>query len=101
MENEMNPAREALSRAVNRAIANGAPVYVNQPATDDIDVRILVGAHAYATVTEGNRKTDFLLSAGKSAQASLREYATEQRERVQRILAMADLAERAATKLER
>lgn len=27
-----NPAREALSRAVNRAIAEGAPVYVNQPA---------------------------------------------------------------------
>lgn len=25
----MNPARAALSRAVNRAIANGAPVYVN------------------------------------------------------------------------
>lgn len=27
-----NPAREALQRAVNRAIADGAPVYVNQPA---------------------------------------------------------------------
>lgn len=66
----------------------------------DIDVRILVGAHAYATVTEGSRKTDFLLSAGKSAPASLREYADEQRERAQRILAMANLAERAATKLE-
>ena len=27
-----NPAREALSRAVNTAIANGAPVYVNEPS---------------------------------------------------------------------
>ena len=26
-----NPAREALTRAVNRAIAEGAPVYTNQP----------------------------------------------------------------------
>lgn len=26
-----NPAREALTRAVNRAIAEGAPVYENQP----------------------------------------------------------------------
>ena len=26
-----NPAREALTRAVNRAIANGAPVYENVP----------------------------------------------------------------------
>jgi hypothetical protein len=30
----MNRAREALTRAVNRAIANGAPVYVNVPVTD-------------------------------------------------------------------
>ena len=27
-----NPAREALNRAVNRAIAEGSPVFVNQPA---------------------------------------------------------------------
>lgn len=31
-----NPARAALSRAVNRAIANGAPIYVNQPAKPSI-----------------------------------------------------------------
>ena len=29
-----NPAREALSRAVNKAIANGAPIYENQPANN-------------------------------------------------------------------
>ncbi len=28
----MNPAREALSRVINRAIANGSPVIVEQPA---------------------------------------------------------------------
>lgn len=28
----MNPARAALSRAVNRAIANGAPVFTNESA---------------------------------------------------------------------
>lgn len=27
-----NPARIALTRAVNQAMANGSPVYVNQPA---------------------------------------------------------------------
>jgi hypothetical protein len=27
-----NPARQALNRAVNRAIADGSPVFVNQPA---------------------------------------------------------------------
>lgn len=27
-----NKAREALTRAVNRAIEQGAPVYINQPA---------------------------------------------------------------------
>ena len=32
-----NPARQALTRAVNRAIANGAPVYVNQPSDDILD----------------------------------------------------------------
>ena len=29
-----NPARAALSRAVNTAIAQGAPTYVNVPVTD-------------------------------------------------------------------
>ena len=29
-----NPARQALTRAVNKALADGAPVYVNQPAIE-------------------------------------------------------------------
>ena len=32
-----NPARMALTRAVNRAIAEGYPIYVNQPAQLDND----------------------------------------------------------------
>jgi hypothetical protein len=36
----MNPAREALSRAVNRAIANGAPVYIERrPARVIVSIR--------------------------------------------------------------
>jgi uncharacterized protein YbcC (UPF0753/DUF2309 family) len=29
-----NPARQALTRTVNKAIADGAPVYINQPAIE-------------------------------------------------------------------
>ena len=32
MTKHSNPARDALTRAVNKAIAGGAPVYVNDPA---------------------------------------------------------------------
>jgi hypothetical protein len=35
----MNPAREALSRAVNRAIAAGAPLYVNVPPVTERQAR--------------------------------------------------------------
>lgn len=37
MTDKPNPAREALSRAVNRAIAEGAPVYENKPPKLTID----------------------------------------------------------------
>lgn len=67
---------------------------------EPIEVRLLIGANAYAVIKEGNRQTDIMLSPGRGAPASLREYATDQRERAARILALADLAERAADKLE-
>ena len=35
-----NPARQALTRAVDKAIAEGAPIYVNQPAPVRAAVRI-------------------------------------------------------------
>jgi hypothetical protein len=41
---QSNPAREALTRAVNRAIAAGAPVFVNQPATHNKDADCTVDA---------------------------------------------------------
>ncbi len=63
-------------------------------------VTLLVGANAYACIDDDGRKTDILLSPGKGAPASLREYAAEQRERAARLTAMADLAERAASELE-
>jgi hypothetical protein len=63
-------------------------------------VSIILGANAYAVIDEGNRKTDILLSHGKSPEASLREYADEQRKRAARILEQADLAEKAAQQLE-
>lgn len=42
-----NPAKEALTRAVNKAIANGAPVYTSQPASN---------AHGFANRSNGGEK---------------------------------------------
>ena len=44
----MNPAREALTRAVNRAIAEGAPVYTNLPAKPDKTKSEVARAYAEA-----------------------------------------------------
>lgn len=63
------------------------------------DVKLLIGAHAYACIAMGNRKVDIRLSPGKSAPDSLREYAQEQRDRAAHMLAMAEIAERAAESL--
>ncbi len=63
------------------------------------DVKMLIGANAYACITMGNRKVDIKLSPGKSAPDSLREYAVEQRDRAAHMLAMAEIAERAAESL--
>jgi hypothetical protein len=64
-------------------------------------VRILVGANAYACITDGNCSVDVLLSPGKGPAASLRETAAETRERARRDLVRADRYERAADQLER
>jgi hypothetical protein len=48
-----NPAREALTRAVNQAIANGAPVYVNQPAPHAARDNILHALAAFAAKRPG------------------------------------------------
>ncbi|MGA1831627.1 hypothetical protein [Rhizobium wenxiniae] len=66
-----------------------------------VTVKILVGANAYACIEKSGSKTDILLSPGKSAPASLREYAADQRGRAERLQKMAELAEMAAVVLER
>lgn len=66
-----------------------------------MNVRILIGANAYACIEEqGGRKTDIRLEPGKSAQASLHAYAVDQRERAARLLELATLAENAAAVLD-
>lgn len=59
-------------------------------------VRLLIGANAYACVTHDAGQTDIKLSAGKSAQASLREYAAECLSRANRETEKANLATLAA-----
>ena len=61
-----------------------------------MQVTLMIGANAYACIADGARRVDILLEAGKSAPASLRNYAAERRERALRLIAMADIAERAA-----
>lgn len=74
--------------------------YPNPVRKTHINVKLLIGANAYACITHEGCKTDILLQAGKSAQASLREYASDQRERARKMEELAILAERAADKLD-
>jgi len=64
-------------------------------------VRIIVGQYAYACIEhESGAKTDIRLEPGKSAPASLREYAAEQTKHAERLAKMAEIALRAAAYLE-
>lgn len=64
-------------------------------------VSTIIGANAYAVIEDENgRRTDIRLSPGKSAHASLREYAAEMRAEAERKLRMATTAERAAAILD-
>lgn len=49
---QANPARQALTRAVNRAIAQGAPVYINQPALSDAARAALAYCEANSPVSK-------------------------------------------------
>lgn len=65
-------------------------------------VRMLIGANAYAVILHDDScQTDIRLSPGKSAQASLREYARELRADIAKKQALADLACAAADHLDR
>ena len=68
-----------------------------------VTARIIVGAaSAYACITAaGYVSLDVKLSAGKSASASLRESADENRERADRLLRQAAIMQAAADYLER
>jgi hypothetical protein len=61
-----------------------------------INVRFMIGAHAYACVKDNIGQIDFLLSPGRSAQKSLRAHAADERKRAARIIRNAERAEMAA-----
>lgn len=64
-------------------------------------VSTIIGANAYAVIEdEDGRRTDIRLSPGRSAHASLREYAKDMRAEAKRKLRMAATAERAAAILD-
>ena len=64
-------------------------------------VRMLIGANAYAVISHDTYcQTDIRLSPGKSAQASLREYARDLRVDIARKHALAELACAAADHLD-
>lgn len=69
-----NLAREALTRAVNRAIANGAPVYVNEPAPQAARADILHALAAFAESRPGLNPRDYIRdwsdTAGRKAYAA-------------------------------
>lgn len=64
--------------------------------------RILIGAHAYAVITDkAGALIDIRLAPGKSAAASLRESAAEYKAQAERKLYLASVALAAADILER
>ena len=66
------------------------------------NVRLLIGANAYAVVSHGNnRQTDIRLSPGKSAVQSLREYARDLQAEIDRKREMVAIACEAANILEK
>ena len=69
-----NPASEALTRAVNRAISNGAPVYVNEPPPHAARDNILHALAAFAATRPGIDPRNYISSwsdtAGRKAYAA-------------------------------
>ncbi len=63
-------------------------------------VRVIIGAHAYANIEDGARDMDVLLSPGKGVAKSLRESASEMREKAAKYLERAGVMERAANHYE-
>ncbi len=75
--------------------------YVRAHEIEKTQVRVvLVAINAYAFIEARGEKMEVLLSAGKSAQRSLRESARELRIKASQELARAEIIERAAMKLD-
>ena len=64
-------------------------------------VRLLIGASAYACITECGVKFDVRLAPGRLAATALREYAESERARAACLIEKAELAERAALVLDK
>lgn len=64
-------------------------------------VRILIGASAYACITECGVQFDVRLAPGRKAETALREYAAIERARAECLIENAERAERAADCLKR
>lgn len=64
--------------------------------TWNTQVKLLIGASAYACITECGVRFDVKLAPGRLASTALREYAAEQRARAACIIENAERAERAA-----
>jgi hypothetical protein len=63
---------------------------------NSMQVRILIGANAYAHIKTETSSLDVLLAAGKSPKASLIESSIELREKALRLMRQADLMEEAS-----
>ena len=66
----------------------------------DTHVRLLIGANAYACITECGVRFDVKLNPGRSAKAALADYVAEQEARALVILENAARAKRAIAALE-
>jgi hypothetical protein len=64
-----------------------------------MNVRILVGANAYACITHGTTSMDVRLAPGRAPSVSLRESAEELREKAKAMLHRATIMEEAADML--
>ena len=64
------------------------------------EVRLLIGANAYACITENGVSFDVRLAPGRLAATALREYAEVQRARAACLIENAERAERAAVVLD-
>lgn len=63
-------------------------------------VRLIIGASAYACITECGVKFDIRLAPGRLAATALREYAEMERARAACLIEKAELAERGAAVLD-